>query len=1520
MKRKYPLFIIGTATYLTLTPFGILKAQAQRTQSQMQMEVASLTAKAHKVTSAELKKRQAESKSKHPLLHQRLLPTKVKRDSLVRLNRNIESGIKMKQAGKNNFIIRANNNETKTLWGNVLFDNTWGDYVQYGMYSFNTKAPITTSKLFGDDFCRATGSGAWIENELYFVMYQNFWSIDMIYLYKYDTDTWTMLEEKRLDDYSLVANETAIADDGTVYGCFLDVEGNKFELGVADYANKTRSTIGSLRHAYVAMGITKDNILYGVASDGNLYRIDTATAEETLIGSTGKQLVLSDGSYYYQSGEIDQTTNTFYWDCVDAEKKSTLYTVDLATGALTEVGDFANNEMIALLTIPKAAAADDAPAAATDLTYDFADGALTGDVCFNVPTKTFGGADLTDEELTYTILLDKTEIAKGKATPGATIRQNVTLAKGYNNITVIIANKYGNSPKLASRYYAGYDVPVSTGDVKTTVDAATGKVSVTWQAPDKGENGGYVGGVTYTVKRYPGGVVVADNYSGTTFEETLPASEYTTYAYGITPDNHGEKGKEQVSNYVAYGTAITPPFLDGFDDEGEMAYFTAIDGNGDGLTWGLDEPRMANDYDGAAVIKRGEDNAAFDDWLVSPALQVKANHQYRVSFRIRGLYKYYSENVEVKYGTEPTAAGMTETLMEETTLKSSDFETKSFVINATKDEIIYLGFHALTDKSNAMGIYVDDVYVTAGVHKDAPQQVTDLTAVADAEGALSTKITFKAPTKTLSGSTLSEITGFQLRRTGQVVAEIPAAAPGTTVSFTDNTAKNGINVYAVAAVNGNGASFFCDPVAVYVGEDTPTVPVKSNTETNDNSIRLNWKAPAVGYYGGYLNPANITYTVATKGGSEYYPTYDEVVKVTGQTYYDYAVDTNDGATQEMNTFYVNAANKYGESSYIPLPSFIIGKPYEIPFSASVKNNMFYGILWSTWQTGKSDFVLSTESVDNDGGCFHVSPVSSDDISYLGSGKISLGGAVAPKLMFHYKASAGSKAKINVEVETPDGKSHVAGTIDCSKGTEGEWQAAGIDLSQWSNERFITFDFAVQGNTYSDVFIDRLFVRDTHSDDLNAEIFAPETVKKGGKAPVTVRVNNFGENEAKKFTVNLYANDKLVESKKINTPLAAYRFTDVVFDYQSNVLDQNEAVELKVVVDYAYDLNEDDNTVSATVKYTTSSKPQPDQLNAGVSAEGVLLSWTPVSATNEKVTESFEEGTSWSQDSFCGFTAKAVNSGTTGGVFDNYSFPNQGSNYAFMLFDPTNGWLTETQLNKVPDFKAHSGDKYLASLYRVDDEGYEVSQDNWLFSPELSGDEQEISFFAKNYKDSETTYKETFDVLYSTTDTDKDSFQKIGDTYELSDGTWREVKVTLPAGTKYFAINHNTYTWDSPFFFMIDDISYTKGAGMVTGYNIYRDGKLLGSVDASTTTFTDKEIKSDDSNTYLYGVTAVYATEESEATLAEPVVPSGIDSTTAETKSFDVYTTEGFCVAKGVKNLQLLKKGVYVVNGQKVVVK
>lgn len=723
---------IGVAASVLLLP---LNAKAQKTPSGLKDSNPPTELRvSKKMTPAERQAKMNEHIAKHPLLHKRLVPQMAKRDSLVRLNRNIEAGIKTKQTPQVP-ILRAKDAKPMTFWGNVLYDATWGaETPEYGIYTFGTEAPISVKKQFQDEFFRATGAGAWIEDNLYFVMYQNFWGTDMIYFYHYDTNTWEKKVEKRIEDYSLIACETAVAADGTVYGCFLDGNGSNNELGIADYENITRSTIGRLRHSYVAMGITSDNILYGIAEDGNLYKIDTSTVEEILVGPTGKQLKKADDSFYYQSGEIDQTTNTFYWDCVDSNQKSTLYTVDLATGQLTEIGDFANNNIISLLTIPKAKAADGAPAAIDQMHFDFVDGSLSGHIQFTAPSKNFAGGNLTDSKLTYTILNDKEDIAKGGTKPGAAVSQPVTLNKGYNTITIIVSNGEGPSPKFASRYYAGFDTPKPVVNAHTSVDTNTGKATVTWEAPAGGQNEGYVGELTYDIKRYPEGKVIKTGHVGTMFEDTLPEGETAVYGYGITPNNHGTMGEEMVSNYVSYGAPITPPFANGFESEADLAYFKVIDADNDGITWGIEEPGMFNDNDGYARILRGEEKHSFDDWLVSPALHVKANHQYKISFRLSGRYKYYEEQFEVKYGTAPTPEAMTKTLMPQTMIKRSDFEAVTLTLDADKDETIYLGFHALSVKPEAMGVKIDDVVMTAGVDFFAPDQVTGLEAEARPTG------------------------------------------------------------------------------------------------------------------------------------------------------------------------------------------------------------------------------------------------------------------------------------------------------------------------------------------------------------------------------------------------------------------------------------------------------------------------------------------------------------------------------------------------------------------------------------------------------------------------------------------------------------------------------------------------------------------------------------------------------------------------------------------------------------------
>ena len=92
------------------------------------------------------------------------------------------------------------------------------------------------------------------------------------------------------------------------------------------------------------------------------------------------------------------------------------------------------------------------------------------------------------------------------------------------------------------------------------------------------------------------------------------------------------------------------------------------------------------------------------------------------------------------------------------------------------------------------------------------------------------------------------------------------------------------------------------------------------------------------------------------------------------------------------------------------------------------------------------------------------------------------------------------------------------------------------------------------------------------------------------------------------------------------------------------------------------------------------------------------------------------------------------------------------------------------------------------------------------------------------------------MLSSTTDTDPVNFTSVEESFTGSD-SWKEIKVTLPAGSKYFAIRCISC---ATFGLIIDDITYTtiqKGTDKkVIGYNIYVDGEFKQKVDAIRTIY------------------------------------------------------------------------------------
>ena len=1405
----------------------------------------------------------------------------------------------------------------RELWGNVAYQTSWAETetAHYGLYSFAASSPLQPSMLFEQSDLIASGGSALVDG-VYHCMNLDLswagWGMILLYHSTYDVETGEMLTEPTsIDDLSMAALETAQDQStGTVYGAFYNSDLSAYELGVVDYENMSRTTIGSLAKTYVALGLSKEGKLYGVASDGNLYSIDKASAQETLVGATGLSLVNSDGQYYGQSGEIDQATNTFYWAAIDIEGNSALYTIDLTTGAASKIADFPESEQIYGLAVPSPAAADGAPAKAENVVADMQLGSTSGYLRFKAPSKTYGGQDLDKtKELQYKVLVNDVLTKEGYCQPGWDTNVALSsLPEGLVKFTVILSNSVGESPKSSVTKYIGFDTPKAATNVTLTLDKETGQVNLTWDAPTEGVNGGYLGTLTYDVVRYPDNKKVMEASTATSFSETLERTSMKAYSYGVTAINNGKKSQEAVSGAQAYGDAIVPPYYEPFDSEGSFNMFSVVNSNGDEKTWEYDA------FSQSAVYRYSEDFAA-DDWLITPPLKLEKGKIYSVSYAANSYLNNFPERMEVKYGKAADPAQLTEVLQEPQTLPEGKTSFQYDII-PSEDMEVYVGFHAMSD-ANMFRLYLDDIRVSEGRPTTVPGKPTDLKAVPGEKGALYADVSFKAPAKDYAGNNLQgSMTKVELMRGDSIVKTFTDVAAGQALTFKDVYKESGDGTYSVLAYNDDGYGLTSDEVTVFVGEDVPEDPKNITATDNQTSVKLAWsRASEVGVNGGYVNPSNVKYRIYDLIDGVY-GTEAQLRDETASTSYDVAVNTTEGE-QDLLQFGLDAYNATGGSSILITPVVLTGKPYTLPFFESFPGGkLTYALWWLAGDAGNSLDIADDVASDGDGGSVSYVSAEAEDSSYLCTGKIALANAEKPVLSFKHNANPGSNVAIGVVITKPDGTEDEIEAFDYSKvNGEAQWNTVDIDLSAYKNLSYVIIKFLFTAKEASAALhLDEVSIRNMVDYDLAASIDAPESVSKGNTATVTVKVTNQGVQPASGYTVKLSANGKEVESKEVSETLESLASREFKFDYKASMFDEAEVAGLKAEVVYQGDLDESNNTAEADMKLVASTLPKPETVTATETAEGVTVEWAMAENAAQTVTEDFESYPAWSIDNLGDWSMIDGDGGLAGSIFNGLNYQHQGEPFAYIVFNPENLYAGLTEQN--PTWKPKSGEQFLLSVYQLNEEGKDyISNDDWLISPTLSGNAQTIKFWMSNLNESGKENAHTFDVLVSTTGKDRADFVKVGETLTQSSGEWTEFSVELPEGAKYFAINNFSDDTNS-FGLFIDDITYEKGAPTVTGFNVYRDGEKLQSVASGVKTFVDEKAPAGE---HTYSVTALYAEGESAPTSATIATAIGeVEADGAQT--YTVFSVDGRFVGKGVKSLKLLRPGVYIVNDKKVVVK
>lgn len=1375
------------------------------------------------------------------------------------------------------------------IYGTVINSTSWGEdqygipVLNYGVYSItpSSEKSMTEVKL-NYDMC--ANGGGFLIGDSYYVL--KFYTITGEYyftrLHEYDINTWEEISMVETEIEHVSNDMTYDPVTETVYGCFYNDDMSQCVWGTFDVATATRTIITPLSEPLKAVAANTQGEIYAIGSSGILYSVEKTTGALTTIGNTGVT------PYYLGSAVFDHRSGKLYWFAYPEDNTAHLYEVNTETAALSEVCQPENYEEVCGAVILNPLAADGAPDFVNNLTSTFEGTATSGTVSFTMPTVTYAGESLSGE-LDYTLLINDVKYTSGKANAGADVTLDVTITNAPKRVefTVYASNSAGDGVKTDIDRWVGVDLPVAPENLKLRKGEGDFDLNLTWDAPSATQNGGALAGdISYTIVRYPGAVTVATNQTATSFSETMTDNgDITKYYYEVTAYGGYYRGATATSNSVALGMTSVP-YHEPFNTADALNTFTVINANEDDQTWEW--------YNGSTWYEKIQYvrckyslgmETPMDDWLITPGIKLEKGKLYEFAFNAQTQYYEHVERVSASFGKAPDVESMTTELVAPTDITKEEFGHKFAVkFHVPEDGVYYFGIHGISDPDKYF-LGVDDIKVTEGPSTSSPATIEDLAAAANPNGELKATITFTAPSKNIEGNDLTSLTGVEIYRGEEKITTVTPAI-GQAVSYVDETAQQGFNTYKVIPVNEMGAGFETT-TTVFVGYDTPTAPVNPVATTSGDKVIISWGTPTVGVNGGYIDTESLTYDITTIKGA---PVADDITELT----FTDTPQLEQG--QDLITYYVYANTSTGSSVGAATNRIIIGDPYTLPFKESFPNadptyypwtiEILGGGYYAAWYNNTVGYYPSAAAQDGDSGLVSfIANSPGADVRYI-SPSLTLGGVEQPTLEYYYYYLEGCQDDLmKVEVSVNGGSFEEVDCLDFNEetGTSG-WRKRIVSLAKYKDEEAIRI--ALRGISQDPnshyIHVDNIQIRNVIDYDLRLTAFeVPVRVQVGKENIIEVSIENIGGNVATGYTVDLYADDVLVNS--VAGPNLQRDETAIVNIEFNPTIDSEEVTKLYAMVNYEEDLDLTNNRSTDQFAFIKMPDyPAVDDLTGEGIDGDVELNWSepePVSAADGiNITDSMEDYESFIIENIGKWTLYDGNGIMTYGI-NNVVYPHAYEPAAFQIFNPNEVGLSAEY------WDAHSGDQLIVS-WAVGAEtaedaaaGNVPATDHWLISPILPGDAQTISFFVKSATD--TYGLEGFSVYYSTTGVAKENFIKLDNSITKAPTTWTEVTADLPQGAKYFAIVHDS---TDTFVLMVDDITYTSAAeeaeelGLV-GYNVYRDGNKLTQEPIVENFYLDDV--PDPTATYSYKVTVVYDKGESAYSNEVTVTPTSVGSLTSD---------------------------------------
>lgn len=493
----------------------------------------------------------------------------------------------------------------------------------------------------------------------------------------------------------------------------------------------------------------------------------------------------------------------------------------------------------------------------SDLVVSVAEGSNDANISFTIPSTVNGGENIeipqwASDKVRLYFYVDGASVNPTGVPSQPTLGSKVScsmegLSSGMHIVTVQVYPLYSevSGGRFSKTIVCGYDAPADVANPTLTIENQ--QATITWEAPEKGlyDDFGSIfdkSDISYTVVRNVDGKTIAEDITETTAVDTDMPKEILTHTYTIYAKSHGNVNRGTVTNSITAGLYMPIPYVNTFSDMSDIDGWAIYNLNNDGtaLTW---------QYNNIYGLLTCSGRNGCDDWIISPAFDLKTDSLYMLSYQLSVSYE--TASLKTTMGNSNTVESQNIVIDDLYNFATEGTETKRYYITPTEDGYYNFGLHDYGTGSSPVSI--DTFIVKAIASVEAPDTVSAVNFVPDAVGALGGTFTFTLPSKSIDGKQISELTKvtiYDLK--GNALATKTDVRPGEQITLQVKAAK-GFNTFSIVAANANGEGRPMD-ITKYVGPDVPKTISDLTTKWGEeqNIAILSWTNPTEGVHGGYV--------------------------------------------------------------------------------------------------------------------------------------------------------------------------------------------------------------------------------------------------------------------------------------------------------------------------------------------------------------------------------------------------------------------------------------------------------------------------------------------------------------------------------------------------------------------------------------------------------------------------------------------------------------------------------------------